>query len=122
MRPAISRFVREITYNNLQDHESTHGRKRVFGVGRDVMFLEHTHLERADSESATLGSNSKVNEYEAAMVARIAKHFVVQGKERAESIGTSCLLEPIDPLTDCLMYSHLDPLLGAVDVDKARIA
>jgi superfamily I DNA and/or RNA helicase len=100
MRPSISRFVRELTYPTLEDHPSTRGRKSVYGVARDVLFLEHEYMERADAESATLGSNSKVNEYEAAMAARIAKHFVIQGKERAESIGM---------LSPCLGSPHSTP-------------
>lgn len=78
MRPEISKLIRSTVYPELEDAESVKGRANIRGVDGDVVFVDHRHLEMADEDASALGSNSKLNEHEAKMVAGIACYLLSQ--------------------------------------------
>ena len=75
MRPEVSNLIRRTMYPELEDHKTTLGRPRVPGVAVPVLFVKHQHPEMQDAEAADLGSKSKVNQHEVAMVCRLAQHL-----------------------------------------------
>ena len=78
MRPEFSRLIRATVYPDLLDHSSTLGRPRTPGVERNLVFVDHREMEAGDENAAALGSSSKMNLHEVAMVVGIAVHLLRQ--------------------------------------------
>ena len=87
MRPEIASIIRSMgLYSSLQDADGTLGRARVQGVAQDVVFVDHRVPEDHNEEAAALGSETKVNKFEAEFVVAIANHLVQQGQHKHEDI------------------------------------
>jgi hypothetical protein len=54
MRPEISNFVRELTYEELLDAPGTLNRPNLRGVESNIVFVDHTHLEEEASQAHEL--------------------------------------------------------------------
>ncbi len=72
MRPEISKIMR-LFYPALIDHNRVKLYPDVAGVGANVRFISHTHLENSGDES-----RSKTNDHEANYVTKLAKYLVNQ--------------------------------------------
>lgn len=78
MRPEISRLIRPAVYPHLEDHESVLNRPPVRGIEKCLYFLHHTNQEISE------GDSSKVNNFEAVFLIRLALHLVLNGYEPEE--------------------------------------
>ncbi|PWN39120.1 P-loop containing nucleoside triphosphate hydrolase protein [Ceraceosorus guamensis] len=83
MRPEISELVRGL-YENLEDHDTTLDRPDVKGLGKNVMWIHHTHREETMQHST-----SKSNAYEVEMAAATVRHLLNQGYTKP---GDICIL------------------------------
>ena len=85
MRPEISRLLMSI-YPHLSNHPDVLSPPNIKGVGSNVYFIDHIHLEGADSEHGV----SKHNHHEATFLGRFAAHLLYQGyHERQITILTA---------------------------------
>jgi hypothetical protein len=75
MRSEIAQLVAPI-YPNLTNHPQVESYPSVLGLSHNVFFLDHQHPEGGDSESSGL---SKTNPFEAAFIARLSAHLMLQG-------------------------------------------
>ena len=73
MRPEISALLRDI-YPNLQDHPSVAKYPNVLGVGTNLHFIDHSHLEDENVEL-----KSKSNEHEAKFIVALCRYLLLQG-------------------------------------------
>eukprot|EP00981_Chlorochromonas_danica_P011845 scaffold4308_cov162-Ochromonas_danica.AAC.4 len=82
MRPEISKLIRR-TYPELRDASSVLNRSSIKGCYKNVSFINHSVPEGGQSGDAALlaahESSSKYNDYEVAMVLKMAKYFLQQG-------------------------------------------
>ncbi|CEH18623.1 Helicases [Ceraceosorus bombacis] len=83
MRPEISELVRGL-YENLEDHNTTLDRPDIKGLGKNVMWIHHTHREETMQHST-----SKSNGYEVGMAAATVRHLLNQGYTKP---GDICIL------------------------------
>ncbi len=79
MRPDISEFIRAQTYPTLKDHPTVFEYPHVRGVAIDVLFVDHDEVEDNANDLSEGIKTTKANSYEAHMVVKIAKHFLLQG-------------------------------------------
>eukprot|EP01032_Pedospumella_encystans_P023363 gene23363-26447_t len=86
MRPEVCDLIRLTTYPFLKDHASVTQRDDVRGVSSNVIFIDHNHLEGADTENAVLGNSSKINLHEVGMVREIVRYFVLQGYQPSDIV------------------------------------
>lgn len=82
MRPEISKLIRH-TYPALVDHPSVLTRTPVPGLTRDVVFIDHRHLERQNDNRVPIRSEadslSKDNAFEVQMLVSIVRYLIQQG-------------------------------------------
>eukprot|EP01032_Pedospumella_encystans_P023366 gene23366-26450_t len=86
MRPEVCDLIRLTTYPFLKDHASVTQRDDIRGVSSNVIFINHDHLEGADTENAVLGNSSKINLHEVGMVREIVRYFVLQGYQPSDIV------------------------------------
>lgn len=74
MRPQIARLMKHF-YDDLEDHISVKtDRAPVWGVDRNVFFINHNHLETSVDDGSSIR-----NEFEAKYVVRLAEYLIKQG-------------------------------------------
>ncbi|KAG2354583.1 P-loop containing nucleoside triphosphate hydrolase protein [Suillus spraguei] len=118
MRPEISALVRELTYPELTDAASTHGRADIRGVQDNIIFVNHAHPEdnegrvndRGDPGSVT----SKQNSYEAGMVLKIVRYLGQQGYGTDNIVILTPYLGQLYKLREYLKADN-DPVLNDLD-------
>ncbi|KAH9515708.1 NFX1-type zinc finger-containing protein 1, partial [Bulinus truncatus] len=73
MKPEISKYMKHI-YPHLKDSQSVFNREYVMGMDKDIFFITHDR-----SEGVVQHSKSKLNEYEANYLIKLAQYLVIQG-------------------------------------------
>jgi hypothetical protein len=74
MRPEISRIIRAQTYPRLRDHDNVKRYPDVKGVCKNLVFIDHRHLEVGDEDGT-----SKKNPHEAEICVELVRFFLLQG-------------------------------------------
>ncbi|KAG2072157.1 P-loop containing nucleoside triphosphate hydrolase protein [Suillus decipiens] len=118
MRPEISALIRELTYPELTDAASTHGRADIRGIQDNIIFVNHAHPEdnegrvndRGDPDSIT----SKQNSYEAGMVLKIVRYLGQQGYGTDNLVILTPYLGQLYKLREYLKADN-DPVLNDLD-------
>ena len=118
MRPEISSLIRQLTYPDLIDSDSTKNRPDVRGVQDNVVFINHDHPEDELTEVAdrrdVLASSSKQNTYEVDMVLKIVRYLAQQGYGTEKLVILTPYLGQLHKLRDALKKDN-DPVLNDLD-------
>lgn len=114
MRPEISKFVRKLTYPELQDAPSTQNRADVKGLQRNVVFINHTRSEDGDGEEEDIKDRTRTNIYEVKMVMKIVKYLGQQGYGTDKLVILTPYLGQLHLLRRSISDSH-DPVLNDLD-------
>lgn len=85
MRPEISSLIRQTLYPKLRDHDSTKGLPNVVGMRRNVVWLDHDHLQDGPTGDKHMKSHSNV--WEVDMVHTLVRHLVRQGVYKSTDIA-----------------------------------
>ncbi|PVI08396.1 P-loop containing nucleoside triphosphate hydrolase protein [Periconia macrospinosa] len=118
MRPDISKFVRSLTYPELEDAPKTKGRPSLRGFQNNVIFVSHNHPElnavqiadRRDEGAKT----SKENEYEVDMVLKCIRYLGQQGYGTDDIVVLTPYLGQLYRLMRALSEDN-DPILNDLD-------
>lgn len=118
MHPAISILVRELTYPDLADSDTTMQRPTIRGFEDRVIFVNHDVPElEANSikDRRDPGStSSKENVFEAEMVLKCVKYLSQQGYGTKDMVVLTPYLGQLRVLRDMLM-DEIDPSLSDLD-------
>ncbi|KAH9515707.1 NFX1-type zinc finger-containing protein 1, partial [Bulinus truncatus] len=117
MRPEISKYMKHI-YPHLKDSQSVFNRERVMGMDKDIFFITHDR-----SEGVVQHSKSKLNEYEANYLIKLAQYLVMQGYPSSDitvlatyggqvSLIKECLAGIYDSSLQSLRVSTVDNFQG----------
>ncbi|KAH9515714.1 NFX1-type zinc finger-containing protein 1 [Bulinus truncatus] len=117
MRPEISKYMKHI-YPHLKDSQSVFNREHVMGMDKDIFFITHDR-----SEGVVQHSKSKLNEYEANYLIKLAQYLVIQGYSSSDitvlatyggqvSLIKECLASLNDQSLDDLRVSTVDNFQG----------
>ena len=117
MRPEISALIRQLTYPDLIDADSTKGRPNIRGLQDNIVFINHDHpedmlTEVTDRRDST--SSSKQNPYEVEMVVKIVRYLGQQGYGTEKLVVLTPYLGQLYKLRDALKADN-DPLLNDLD-------
>ena len=120
MSPEISLFVRELTYPDLVDAETTEGRPRIKGLRDRVVFFNHAKQGEIENQLADRRdpgvTSSKKNEFEAEVVLNCVKYFIQQGYESDKIVVLTPYLGQLRLLRDRLKdRAGVDPILNDMD-------
>ncbi|RAH75108.1 AAA family ATPase [Aspergillus aculeatinus CBS 121060] len=118
MRPELSRLVRQLTYPELQDSESTLKRPRLRGFQENIVFVDHCHPERelrdiSERRDPSM-KTSKQNLYEVEMVLKVVKYLGQQGYGTDDMVILTPYLGQLFLLRTELSKTN-DPLLNDLD-------
>ena len=118
MRPEISSLIRQLTYPDLVDADSTKTRRDLLGVQDNVVFINHDHPEDeltgiADRRDVQ-ASSSKQNTYEVEMVLKIVRYLAQQGYGTEKLVILTPYLGQLHKLRDALKKDN-DPVLNDLD-------
>ncbi|CAI6339749.1 unnamed protein product [Periconia digitata] len=118
MQPDISKFVRALTYPELEDAPKTKGRPPLRGFQNSVIFVSHDKPELNATNIADRrdegGKSSKENEYEVDMVLKCVRYLGQQGYGTHQIV----VLTPYLGQLYCLMRklsTENDPVLNDLD-------
>ncbi|KAK0437029.1 P-loop containing nucleoside triphosphate hydrolase protein [Armillaria borealis] len=118
MRPEISALVRHLTYPDLLDAPKTQDRPPIRGLGDNIVFINHNHLEDGClqiMDCYDLGSiSSKQNLFEAKMVLKIVKYLAQQGYGSSQMVVLTPYLAQLHKLQRELK-NEMDPVLNDLD-------
>jgi superfamily I DNA and/or RNA helicase len=118
MRPEISALIRELTYPDLVDADSTKGRPALRGIQDNIVFINHDHPEDELTEVAdrrdVASSSSKQNIYEVEMVLKIVRYLGQQGYGTEKIVILTPYLGQLHKLRDALKKDN-DPVLNDLD-------
>lgn len=118
MRPEISALIRELTYPDLIDADSTKGRPALRGIQNNIVFINHEHPEDELQEVAdrrdVASSSSKQNTYEVEMVLKIVRYLGQQGYGTEKLVILTPYLGQLHKLRDALKKDN-DPVLNDLD-------
>jgi len=119
MRPEVSSIIRNMTYPDLTDAESTLHRPDLRGFRDNVMFINHSEseIELKESRESRDGSSasSKQNIFEANMVLKCVRYLAQQGYGSDKIVVLTPYLGQLKLLRDQLSKEN-DPILN--DLDK----
>lgn len=118
MRPEISTLVRSLTYPELKDAKSTHGRPALRGFQDNVIFVSHHCPEvnagrladRRDGDT----KSSKENAYEADMILKCVRYLGQQGYGTDDMVILTPYLGQLYLLVNTLSAEN-DPILNDLD-------
>jgi superfamily I DNA and/or RNA helicase len=118
MRPEISALIRQLTYPDLVDADSTKGRPDLRGLQDNIVFINHGYPEDelpeiADRRDVT-SSSSKQNSYEVEMVLKIVRYLGQQGYGTEKLVILTPYLGQLYKLRDALKADN-DPVLNDLD-------
>lgn len=116
MRPEISRFVRKLTYPELEDAPRTRNRADIKGLQRNVIFINHTRDEDEDGggRDDDVKGRTRANTYEAQMVLKIVRYLGQQGYGTDMLVVLTPYLGQLHLLRGLISASH-DPVLNDLD-------
>lgn len=122
MRPEISMLVRQLTYPDLVDADTTKTRENIRGLRNNVVFIDHDKPEDDLLEAAHLASqsdetsskSSKSNKYEVEMVLKILRYLVQQGYRTKQMVILTPYLGQLRALQIALKRDN-DPILNDLD-------
>jgi superfamily I DNA and/or RNA helicase len=117
MRPEISTLVRELTYPELVDAETTKARPNIRGFSDNVIFVNHDRSEEEDrriKDPREIASSSKKNLYEAEMVLKTVRYLAQQGYGSDDIVVLTPYLGQLKMLQDILAREN-DPILNDLD-------
>lgn len=118
MRPEISALIRQLTYPELVDADSTKSRPDLRGLRDNIVFINHDHPEDELTEVADKGdvssSSSKQNTYEVEMVLKIVRYLAQQGYGTEKLVILTPYLGQLLKLRDALKKDN-DPVLNDLD-------
>lgn len=77
MRPEISRMIKNIFYNDLEDAKSVLDCPKVKGIASNCYFIAHTGYQDMDDGKV----KSKTNTFEALFVVGLAKFLIEVGHD-----------------------------------------
>ena len=81
MRPEISKLLCPTIYKHLLDHADVKGYDSVLGIGKNVFFVDHVHLEEHHGSSDT---KNHVNKFEADFIVELCHYLLKQGYSPSE--------------------------------------
>jgi superfamily I DNA and/or RNA helicase len=118
MRPDISALIRQLTYPNLIDADSTKSRPDLLGLQDNIVFIHHDHPEDELTEVAdrrdVASASSKQNTYEVEMVLKIVRYLAQQGYGTEKLVILTPYLGQLHKLRDALKKDN-DPVLNDLD-------
>lgn len=118
MRPEISSLIRQLTYPDLVDAESTKNRRELRGVRDTIVFIDHSHPEddnpQSTSDNNPNSSSSKQNTHEAEMVLKIVRYLAQQGYGSQKIVILTPYLGQLHKLQTILKQEN-DPVLNDLD-------
>ncbi|CAG2103363.1 unnamed protein product [Medioppia subpectinata] len=79
MRPEICKLLVPYIYSRLDDHDIVRHYDDVTGVKRNLYFINHTNRESGSGERM-----SRLNEFEAKFIIRLAKHLMYQNYDKTQ--------------------------------------
>lgn len=118
MRPEISSLIRNLTYPELTDADSTLNRANLRGFRDNLVFVNHSHPELELNNSRELydgRTSSKQNEYEGQMILKCVRYLAQQGYGSDKLVVITPYLGQLKLLRDQLAKEN-DPILN--DLDK----
>jgi hypothetical protein len=118
MRPEISSLIRNLTYRDLTDADSTQNRANLRGFRDNVIFINHSHPELELNNSRQLydgRTSSKQNEFEGQMMLKCVRYLAQQGYGSDKLVVITPYLGQLKLLRDQLAQEN-DPILN--DLDK----
>ncbi|KAL4949890.1 P-loop containing nucleoside triphosphate hydrolase protein [Aspergillus filifer] len=118
MVPEISSFVRNLTYPDLLDGDSTLNRPAPRGLQNCVIFIDHTlpeeNLNGVSDKHDVASKGSKRNAYEAQLVLKIVRYLGQQGYGTDKLVVLTPYLGQLSLLRDELR-NETDPVLNDLD-------
>ncbi|KAF8533083.1 P-loop containing nucleoside triphosphate hydrolase protein [Trichophaea hybrida] len=122
MRPEISALVRELTYPELTDSDSTKGRPNLIGFQDNLIFVKHNHPEdrnhRMATEKEMTSLSSKQNTWEAEMTLKCVRYLGQNGYGTNKIVILTPYLGQLQLLKEVLSREN-DPWLN--DLDSADL-
>ena len=118
MRPEISSLVRQLTYPDLTDAETTKSRPDLRGFQNNLIFLNHENpedeiLDTPDFKDGN-STTSKRNEFEARMTLRCVRYLGQQGYGTDKIVILTPYVAQLRLLFDVLAKEN-DPVLNDLD-------
>ena len=118
MRPEIANLVRNLTYPDLVDADSTRNRPDLRGVRSNVVFIDHNKPEDEDMRVADMrdlgAKSSKRNTHEVLMILKILRYLAQQGYGTEKVVILTPYLGQLQNLRDALQKDN-DPILNDLD-------
>ncbi|KAL2754181.1 hypothetical protein ACRALDRAFT_1049679 [Sodiomyces alcalophilus JCM 7366] len=122
MVPEISQLIREMTYPELIDDETTLDRPLIRGLQGRVVFVNH---DKPEIDATTLRDRrdtsvkaSKQNEFEARLVLKLVRYLGQQGYRTEDIVVLTPYFGQLSMLRDALSLEN-DPVLN--DLDSAEL-
>ena len=123
MRPDISNLVRQLTYPALTDAKSVSSYPNLKGVKKNLIFLQHSSEEGGGSiRQVGEGGLSKVNIFEAEMVAKVSQYVLQQGYAASQVVILTPYLGQLKEIRDLLKKGDTAAYLGDQDLAELRQA
>lgn len=118
MRPNISKFVRSLTYPELEDAPKTCDRLPLRGIQNNVIFVSHDKPELNAAQIADRrdegAKSSKENQYEVDMVIKCVRYLGQQGYGTDQIVVLTPYLGQLYRLKSTLSAEN-DPVLNDLD-------
>jgi len=118
MRPEISALIRELSYPELVDADSTRNRPDIAGLTDNIIFIHHDSLEGDDVGIADRrdmsATSSKYNLFEVEMILKIVKYLGQQGYGTDDLVILTPYLGQLQKLRQALKKDN-DPVLNDLD-------
>lgn len=122
MRPEISALVRELTYPELTDSDSTKSRPNIVGFQDNLIFVKHNYPEdenpRMANEKEMTSLSSKQNTWEAEMTLKCVRYLGQNGYRTDKIVVLTPYLGQLQLLREVLGREN-DPWLN--DLDSADL-
>ncbi len=118
MRPEISALIKELTYPELVDADSTQNRPDIIGLQDNILFIHHHNLEGDDASITDRrdmdATSSKFNMFEVEMILKIVKYLGQQGYGTDDLVILTPYLGQLQKLQHALKKDN-DPVLNDLD-------
>ncbi|KAH8103940.1 P-loop containing nucleoside triphosphate hydrolase protein [Cristinia sonorae] len=118
MRPEISSLIRELTYPELVDADSTLTHPDVFGLQDNIILIHHEKPEGDDANIVDrrdpTATASKHNHFEVEMILKIVKYLGQQGYGTDDLVVLTPYLGQLHKLRHALKKDN-DPVLNDLD-------
>ncbi|CAG5132361.1 unnamed protein product [Candidula unifasciata] len=112
MRPEISQIMRHI-YPDLKDHPSVIDFDNIQGVGKNIFFIQHEHIETCLDESM-----SKANTYEARFLVAFCKFLLHQDYKVSQITILATYSGQVFEIRKVMKEQKLDPNVLVTTVDN----